>query len=94
MLAGLLAIAAAPHAAFAQASTWPTKPVGFVVNYPLGGPLGLTAQAVTERVSGALKQPVVVDNRPGAGGNIGAEAVARAALGGYTVLFSIAPCGS
>ena len=88
-VAGILALAAAPHGVRAQGPAWPTKPIRFVVNFPPGGPLDLAARAVSERISAALGQPVVVDNRPGAGGNIGAEAVARAAPDGYTVLFSI-----
>ena len=73
----------------AQAPAWPTKPVRFVVNLPAGGPLYLAARVLAERVSAAVGQPVVVDNRPGAGGNIGAEAVARAPADGHTVLISI-----
>ncbi len=79
---GLLAITAT--AALAQ--TFPEKPVTMIAPFPAGGSVDLVARAIAQQMSDAWKQPVVVANRPGAGGNIGAEAVARAAADGYTLL--------
>ncbi|HUL95135.1 MAG TPA: tripartite tricarboxylate transporter substrate binding protein [Usitatibacter sp.] len=70
----------------AHAETYPAKPIHFVVPYPAGGPLDLVARLLGQKVSEAFKQPVVVENRPGAGGNIGADVVAKSAPDGYTLL--------
>lgn len=74
----------APLAAIAD--TWPSRPVKLVVPYPPGGPTDTVARVVAERLQAQTGQPFVVDNRPGAGGNLGAEAVARAPADGYTLL--------
>jgi tripartite-type tricarboxylate transporter receptor subunit TctC len=68
------------------AHAYPEKPVTMVAPFPAGGSVDLVARAVAQRMSETWKQPVVVSNRPGASGNIGAEAVARAAPDGYTLL--------
>jgi len=68
------------------ADRWPDRPIHFVVPYPAGGPLDAVARLTAQKVSADLGQPIVVENRPGAGGNIGAEYVARAAPDGYTLL--------
>lgn len=81
-LATTLALSAA--AAFAQA--WPSKPLRLVVPFPPGGGTDLVSRSVAARLGDALGQPVVVENRPGAGGNIAAELVARSPADGYTLI--------
>ena len=83
-VAGLAGLA--PRAAHAQAAVWPTKPVRIVVPYPPGGPTDIVARLVGQRLQERTRQPFVVDNRAGAGGNIGAEAAAKAPADGYTLL--------
>jgi tripartite-type tricarboxylate transporter receptor subunit TctC len=84
MLVSLL-LAAAP--ALAE-GPWPQKPVRFVVPFPGGGSNDALCRIVGEKLSAAWNQPVIVDNRPGAGGNVGAEIVFLAPNDGYTLLCS------
>ncbi len=79
---GLAALLAA-GSALAQ---WPTKPVRLIVPYPPGGSADILARAIGQKLGDGLGQQVVIDNRPGAGTAIGAEATAKAAPDGYTIL--------
>ena len=75
----------------AQAQDWPTKPVRIIVPFPPGGSADLLPRAVTESLQKQWGQPVIVDNRPGAAGNIGAAAVYEAQPDGYTLLSAPPP---
>jgi len=70
----------------AQSQAYPSKPIKLVVPYPAGGPLDTVARLLGQKVSESVKQPVIVENKAGAGGNIGAEAVAKSPPDGYTIL--------
>ena len=91
LIAGLLVAVTAvtSHAQTVAAPTpsaYPTKPVKVIVPYPPGGPTDIVARVVFQQMSESMGQQFVIENRAGAGGNIGAEAVARAAADGYTLL--------
>ena len=70
----------------AAAQGYPAKPIRFIVPYPAGGPLDTVARLLGSKLAESMKQPVVVDNKPGAGGNIGADFVAKSPPDGYTIL--------
>jgi tripartite-type tricarboxylate transporter receptor subunit TctC len=82
--AAILALALAP-CALAQGD-WPNRPVKVIVAFTAGGTSDLMARTIGQRLSDKLKQPFVVENRPGAGGNIGTEAAVRATPDGYTLI--------
>jgi tripartite-type tricarboxylate transporter receptor subunit TctC len=83
-----LGIVLTPLAAFAQ--SFPSKPIKLIVPFPAGGPNDIIGRAVGQRMSEILKQPVLIDNRGGAGGVVGTDAVAKAAPDGYTIAISSA----
>ena len=80
------AFAALPAIASAQDAPWPVRPIRMIVNFPPAGTTDIAARIFSERLQQRLGQPVAVENRAGATGNIGAEVVARATPDGYTLL--------
>ncbi|MDH4096204.1 MAG: tripartite tricarboxylate transporter substrate binding protein [Betaproteobacteria bacterium] len=85
MIRLLAAAALIATASSLQAQAWPAKPLRFVVPYPPGGPVDVSARLLAPKLQAALGQPVVVENKPGAGGNLGADVVAKSAPDGYTI---------
>ena len=90
LMGALTAAVAMLLSTFAGAQAWPTKPIRFVVPFAAGGANDLLARAAAEGASKALGQPILIDNKPGAGGSVGADAVAKSAPDGYTFLISAA----
>lgn len=86
-LAASFVFAIAGMASSAQAA-WPDKPIRIVVTFAAGGASDIVARAISERLSKTLGQPVIVDNKPGAGGTVGGSEVARAPADGYTLMLS------
>ncbi|MFY8103403.1 MAG: Bug family tripartite tricarboxylate transporter substrate binding protein, partial [Ramlibacter sp.] len=84
----LLAAAALAGSLGAYAQAWPDKAVKFIVPLPPGGPSDIVLRSALEKMQGTLKQPLVLENKPGAAGNLGAGEAARAAPDGYTWLFT------
>jgi tripartite-type tricarboxylate transporter receptor subunit TctC len=85
---GLALLVSLVCSAPAWAQSWPAKPIRLVVNFAPGGAADVIARALGPQLSQALKQPVVIDNKPGAGGNIGSGEVAKSPNDGYTLLMS------
>ena len=83
LLLGLAVLAAAP---IASAADYPSHPISIVVAFTPGGPSDVLSRIIGQRLNEILHQPVIIENRPGAGGNIAAEQVAHAAPDGYTLL--------
>jgi tripartite-type tricarboxylate transporter receptor subunit TctC len=86
ILLSLGALAASPLAVHAQA--WPARPIRMIVPFPPGGGFDAVARPFAEKMSALLKQAIVIDNKAGAGGNIGTAEAVRAPKDGYTVLFA------
>jgi tripartite-type tricarboxylate transporter receptor subunit TctC len=84
MLVSSIALGAA--ASGVQAQAWPSKPIRIIVPYAPGGTSDIIARSISQQLSEALKQSVIVENRAGANGNLGADAVAKSAPDGYTLL--------
>lgn len=82
----LFAVALSCAAAWPQSPPYPSKPIRLIVGYPAGGASDVAARIVGQKLSDRMGQPVVVENRPGSAGNIGADAVAKAPPDGYTLL--------
>jgi len=81
-----LSVSAVLVSASAQAQAYPSKPIKMIVPFPAGGTTDIVARLVAQRMSESMGQPVVVENKGGAGGAIGADIVAKAAPDGYTLL--------
>ena len=84
----LLVATLAVLGADACAQTWPAKPIRWIVAFPPGGGADVLSRMLSPKISEALGQQIIIDNRGGAGGNIGAEIAARSAPDGYTILFA------
>lgn len=87
-LARWLSIVILAVCSHAGAQDFPGKPLRFVVPFPPGGSADILARTIGDKLAGALAQPVIVENKPGAGGIVGAEAVAKSAPDGHTLLFA------
>lgn len=85
MKRSILALLALACASFAHAQSWPSKPIRYIVIFAPGGTTDILARLIAPKMSEALGQPVVVENRPGAAGALGAEMIAKAAPDGYTI---------
>jgi tripartite-type tricarboxylate transporter receptor subunit TctC len=84
----LLVLAAALHVCAAAAPQYPTKPVKIVVAFTAGGTTDIMARMLAQRLTEKFKQPFVIENKPGAGGNLGTETVVRAPADGYTLIIN------
>lgn len=88
LVAAALALTVAPLAV--QAQTYPSKPVKIIVGYPPGGSTDILARLLADRLTASLDKPVIVENKPGAGGNIGADFVAKSPADGHTLMMGTA----
>ena len=85
----LAALTLSPGAPAQGVGSWPDKPIRLIVPYPPAGPSDIVARAVIAKIGASYRQPIVLENRPGAGGNIGAAEVARTAPDGHTWLVAV-----
>ncbi len=88
LLVLILAALGALGAPEAPAQSWPTRPLRLVAPYAAGGPIDISARLLAAKLQDSLGQPVVVENRPGAGGNIGVELIAKGPADGYNLVMS------
>src|SRR5712691_10343920 len=86
---GLIAGCAMSFGSQVAAQDYPTKPIRFIVSFPPGGTVDITARIVQPKLSESLGQPIVIENRDGAGGAVGTEAVAKSAPDGNTFLYTL-----
>jgi tripartite-type tricarboxylate transporter receptor subunit TctC len=86
LLAALAAIALSAVSGFASAQAWPSKPIRYIVPFAPGGTTDILGRTIAEKLAIALGQPVVVENKPGAGGGVGAEYTAKQPADGYTIM--------
>src|SRR5215470_16119162 len=86
---GILGLAASAavscFSGIAQAQSYPSRPVRVIVPYPAGGPTDISARLLGQWLSARLRQAFIIDNRPGAGGNLGTEAALKSSPDGYTL---------
>ena len=82
------AVAHAQGPAKDQGQTWPTRPIRMLVGFPAGGPTDVVARIVSEKLGAQINQRIIVDNRPGASGNIAVEILAKSSPDGHTLLYS------
>lgn len=79
----------APHLVHAQSPAYPVRTVKIINNFPAGGPSDILARTVSEALQSTLKQAFIVENKPGAGGNVGVDIVAKSPADGHTLLVGI-----
>ena len=82
----LVALSLAAFAPVANAEVWPAKPIKWIVPFAPGGTTDILARTISEKLSQALGQPVIIENKPGAGGGVGADFTAKAPPDGYTIM--------
>jgi len=86
IIAGCVGVSLAMFSSLAAAQAWPNKPIRYIVPFAPGGTTDILARTISEKLSVALGQPVIVENKPGAGGGVGAAEVAKAPPDGYTIM--------